>query len=254
MRAIVSQYGGDFIYSKAMTYSAFREPGDGAGGRLSNQPPTDERGVARSYRIAFRAGHSRYAARYSVTLSMLPQGCPPRPPREALISQSFFEALSAGSRKGLRLLGQNGLQGKAGTLRCLYLVEQRWGPQYSESPPVAPPPIDAQSRRGKFIWSSAIEISCDRVEQRIVTIGRSAECNIIVDRPGVEAPRDLHHFEWQGPACRTKLFGHICVDGPGPEVFVRREDILLFGSGVISPGLKSSLGDAQVLHYEIVSD
>ncbi|MDX8461119.1 hypothetical protein [Mesorhizobium humile] len=41
--------------------------------------------------------------------------------------------------------------------------------------------------------------------------------------------------------------------GPGHEVFVRREDILLFGSGVISPGRRSSLGDAQVLRYEITS-
>jgi adenylate cyclase len=41
---------------------------------------------------------------------------------------------------------------------------------------------------------------------------------------------------------------------PGQEeVFVRREDILLFGSGVISPGRRSSLGDAQIVHYEIIS-
>jgi len=42
--------------------------------------------------------------------------------------------------------------------------------------------------------------------------------------------------------------------GPGHEVFVRREDLLLFGSGVISPRRTSSLGDAQLLHYEIVSN
>ncbi len=42
--------------------------------------------------------------------------------------------------------------------------------------------------------------------------------------------------------------------GPGPEVFVRREDILLFGSGVYLAWTEVVIGDAQVLHYEIVSD
>ncbi|TGT60336.1 FHA domain-containing protein, partial [Mesorhizobium sp. M2E.F.Ca.ET.166.01.1.1] len=88
-----------------------------------------------------------------------------------------------------------------------------------------------------------------------VTIGRSPECDIVVERPWVSR----HHATFTISNGRARLVersssGTFVSMGPGHEVFVRREDILLFGSGVVSPGLRSSLSDAQVLHYEIVSD
>ncbi|WP_210235672.1 MULTISPECIES: hypothetical protein, partial [unclassified Mesorhizobium] len=59
------------------------------------------------------------------------------------------------------------------------------------------------------------------------------------------------HCELRGKArlVERSSSGTFVSMGPGQEeVFVRREDILLFGSGVISPGRRSSLGDAQILH------
>ncbi|UVK57550.1 FHA domain-containing protein (plasmid) [Mesorhizobium sp. AR02] len=94
--------------------------------------------------------------------------------------------------------------------------------------------------------------SCHNNE--LVTIGRSLDCNIVVERPRVSR----QHATLTVSNGRARLVdrsssGTFVSMGPGHEVFVRREDILLFGSGVISPGLRSTLG-AQVLHYEIISD
>ncbi|WP_189342740.1 MULTISPECIES: FHA domain-containing protein [unclassified Mesorhizobium] len=88
-----------------------------------------------------------------------------------------------------------------------------------------------------------------------MTIGRSPECDIVVQRPWVSR----HHATFTISNGKARLVersssGTFVSMGPGQEeVFVRREDILLFGSGVISPGRRSSLRDAQVLHYEVVS-
>jgi hypothetical protein len=32
---------------------------------------------------------------------------------------------------------------------------------------------------------------------------------------------------------------------------VRREDVLLLGSGTISPGMQCTSSDAQIIHYEV---
>src|SRR5207247_10773912 len=76
-----------------------------------------------------------------------------------------------------------------------------------------------------------------------VTIGRSPECNIVVQRPWVSR----HHATFTISNGRAGLVersssGTFVSMGPDHEVFVRREDILLFGSAVISPGRRSSPG------------
>lgn len=256
MRAIVAQHGGDFIYSKGDdVLSLFESPETALGAvrqisrQLTKGPLLVRIGL--HFGAVIRARGAVFGDVVNVTARLSTTANP----GEVLISQSFFEALSAGSRKGLRLLDKMAFKGKQ-ELFDVYTLgsdDGALGTHIASRGTVigrgfAPPQqIKLVIRYGDQFRS------CRNNE--FVTIGRSPECNIVVQRPWVSR----HHATFTISNGKARLVersssGTFVSMGPGHEVFVRREDILLFGSGVISPGLKSSLGDAQVLHYEIVSD
>ena len=256
MRAIVSQYGGDFIYSKGDdVLSLFESPEMALAAvcQISHQltkGPLIAR-IGLHFGPVIRARGAIFGDVVNVTARLSTTANP----GEVLISQSFFEALSAGSRKGLRLLDKMDFKGK----QELFDVYTLWSSDGVLNTQVATrgATTDRRSvppRQIHLVIRYRDQLrSCRNNES--VTIGRSAECNIIVERPWVSR----RHATFTISNGRARLVersssGTFVSMVPGHEVFVRREDILLFGSGVISPGLKSSLGDAQVLHYEIVSD
>ncbi|UCI10754.1 adenylate/guanylate cyclase domain-containing protein [Mesorhizobium sp. B1-1-8] len=256
MREIVARHGGDFIHSKGDDVLSLFENPEAAlravcqisrqltEGPLSARIGLHFGGVIRARGEVF-GDVVNVTARLSTTAN----------PGEVLISQSFYEALSAGSRSGLRLLDKMDFKGK----HQVFDVYTLWSDNGALSTQITSRGTITGKRSGPprqinlFIRYGDQLRSCRNNE--MVTIGRSPECNIVVARPWVSR----HHATFTISNGRARLVersssGTYLSMGPGHEVFIRREDILLFGSGVISPGLRLSLSDAQVLHYEIVSD
>lgn len=256
MREIVARQGGDFIYSKGDDVLSLFESAEAAltavcqiSHQLTKGPLSARIGL--HFGAVIRARGAVFGDVVNVTARLSTTANP----GEVLISQSFFEALSAGSRSGLRLLDKMAFKGKQ-ELFDVYTLrsDDRALSKHIASRgtvvdrrSVPPPRINLVIRYEDQLRS------CGNNE--FVTIGRSPECNIVVQRPWVSR----HHATFTISNGKARLVersssGTFVSMGPGHEVFVRREDILLFGSGVISPGRRSFLGDAQVLHYEIVSN
>lgn len=175
-------------------------------------------------------------------------------PGEALISQGFFEALPEESRNTLRLLDKMAFKGK----QELFDVYTLWNNDGALSTQIVSGATvinrrSAPPRHIKLVIRYGDQVrSCSQNES--VTIGRSPECDIVVQRPWVSR----YHATFTISNGRARLAersssGTFLSMGSDHEVFVRREDVLLFSSGTISPGLRSSLSEAQILHYEIIS-
>ena len=254
MREIVARNGGDFIYSKGDdVLSLFERPE--AALRAVRQISSQLTKGSLTTRIGLHFGAVirtrgevfgdvvNVTARLSTTAN----------PGEVLISQSFFEALSSEGRSALRLLDKMPFKGKEepfdvytlgsddGALTTQIasrgtIIDRRFAP---------PRHINLVIRYGDQLRS------CRNNE--FVTIGRSPECNIVILRPWVSR----HHATFTISNGRAGLVersssGTFVSTGPDHEVFVRREAVLLFNSGVISPGRRPSLSDAQILSYEII--
>ncbi|WP_181167109.1 adenylate/guanylate cyclase domain-containing protein [Mesorhizobium sp. B2-8-3] len=255
IRGIVAQHGGDFIYSKGDDVLSLFERPEAAlravcqiGGQLTKEPLIARIGL--HFGAVIRARGAVFGDVVNVTARLSTTASP----GEVLISQSFFEALSAGSRSTLRLLDKMAFKGKQ-ELFDVYTLRSDDG---ALSTHVANRGTFVDRRSAPLPQINLVIRYQDQVRScrnnELVTIGRSPECNIVVPRPWVSR----HHATFTISNGKVRLVersssGTFVSMGPGNEVFVRREDILLFGSGVISPGRRSALGDAQILRYEIIS-
>ncbi|RUU06697.1 adenylate/guanylate cyclase domain-containing protein [Mesorhizobium sp. USDA-HM6] len=255
MRDIVARHGGDFIHSKGDDVLSLFERPEGAlravcqiSSQLTKGPLSARIGL--HFGAVIRARGAVFGDVVNVTARLSTTANP----GEVLISQSFFEALPAGSRSALRLLDKMAFKGK----QELFDVYTLGSDDEARSTHIASRGtiIDRRSappRQINLVIRYGDQLRSCR-DNEFVTIGRSPECNIVVQRPWVSR----HHATFTISNGKARLIersssGTFVSMGPGHEIFVRREDILLFGSGVISPGLRSSLRDAQVLHYEIAS-
>jgi adenylate cyclase len=255
IREIAATHGGNFIHSKGDdVLSLFERPeaaltavcqimGQLTKGALSIRIGLHFGAVIRTRGDVF-GDVINVTARLSTTAN----------PGEALISQAFFEALSVGGRGTLRLLDKMAFKGKQEPFDVYTLWSDDGAPHTQivsgatiinrrSAPPLH---INLVIRYGDQLRSCR--------QNELVTIGRSPECDIVVQRPWVSR----HHATFTISNGRARLAersssGTFLSTGSDHEVFVRREDVLLVGSGVISPGRQSFLSDAQILHYEIIS-
>jgi len=256
MREIVARNGGDFIYSKGDDVLSLFERPEAAltavcqiSSQLAKWPLSARIGL--HFGAVIRARGALFGDVVNVTARLSSTANP----GEVLISQSFFEALSAGSRSALRLLDKMAFKGRQDLFDVYTLGSDDGLGTHIASRGTFVDRRSAPPRQINLVIRYGDQLrSCRNNE--FVTIGRSPECNIVVQRPWVSR----HHATLTISNGKARLIersssGTFVSMGPDhDEVFVRREDILLFGSGVISPGQRSSLGDAQILHYEIVSD
>ncbi|TIP03711.1 MAG: adenylate/guanylate cyclase domain-containing protein, partial [Mesorhizobium sp.] len=113
IRAIVAQHGGDFIYSKGDDVLSLFGSSEAAlmavcqiSHQLSKEPLIARIGL--HFGAVIRARGAVFGDVVNVTARLSATANP----GEVLISQSFFEALSAGSRGTLRLLDKMAFKGK----------------------------------------------------------------------------------------------------------------------------------------------
>ncbi|MGX9148393.1 adenylate/guanylate cyclase domain-containing protein, partial [Mesorhizobium sp. 128a] len=231
MRETVARHGGDFIHSKGDDVLSLFESPEAAlravcqiSRQLTKGPLSARIGLHFGTVIRTRGEVFGDVVNVTARLSTTAN------PGEVLISQSFCEALSAKSRKGLRLLDKMALKGK----QELFDVYTLWSDDgaLSTQTIIRGTTTDRRSvpqRQISLVIRYEDQLrSCRNNES--VTIGRSAECNIVVERPWVSR----HHATFTISNGRPRLVersssGTFVSMGPGHEIFVRREDILLFG-------------------------
>lgn len=255
MREIAARHGGDFIHSKGDDVLSLFERPDAALTAVCQIISQLTKG-ALSVRIGLHFGaviRTRGEV-FGDVVNVTARLSTMANPGEVLISQSFFQALPAKSRNTLRLLDKMAFKGKQEPFDVYTL----WSDDGGLSTQIVSQATiinrrSAPTRHINLVIRYGDQLRSCR-QNEFVTIGRAPECDIVVQRPWVSR----HHATFTILNGRARLAersssGTFLSTGPDHEVFVRREDVLLFGSGVISPGLRPSLGDAQILHYEIIS-
>jgi adenylate cyclase len=252
MRALICGNGGEYVSSKGDdVLSIFEEP------RAAFAAVAQMR-VPGSFSIPFHAGlHFGHVIRagsdiYGDAVNVTARLAAIANPGEVLISQSLVDLLSPADKQLLGFLDKMVFKGKSEPCNIYtFLDDDRT--------------LNTEVALGGLDRSEAREARAIRLTLRYngqtksclnnesLTIGRSTECDLVVERQWVSR----HHATITIANGRVRLAersssGTFISLKPGQEVLVRREDVLLLGSGTISPGMRSTNGDAQIISFEIV--
>ncbi len=171
-------------------------------------------------------------------------------PGEAIIGQDFVNRLPPPSRTWLRYLDEMTFKGKPEPQRVFTLA----APDQTEILQDTTVRAFAGDR-----YKRAVQVSLvhgDRTitigEAESASLGRSPGCDIVIDRKWVSRLHaTIKLVDGRVRLAEQSTSGTFISMQHAQEVFTRREDVLLVGSGNISPGLKLTSPEAQVIHFAI---
>ncbi len=174
-------------------------------------------------------------------------------PGEVLLSQSFVDHLPAGEARSLRFLDQITLKGKREPTNVYSFLPDDAAPQTEIASLLSPRPAAPATTAAPGVTVSLRYAgrthSC--AEGASLTIGRAADCGLVVNRPWVSR----QHATVTVRSSRVELndqsaSGTYVTSGERGSFIVRRETVWLAGTGVISPARPP--GDAaELIHYEV---
>ena len=171
-------------------------------------------------------------------------------PGEVLISESFVGKLADGDIARLRALDKVSLRGKTVPIKVYSLQEED-----REAATAFGPGTAYTHTRG----AAGVAMTLTYAEQVLVykdtarvSIGRSTECDILIARPWVSR----HHATVTLHGGRVQIedrssSGTYVAASDGHEFFVRRETVVLTGSGRISPAIKITDARAEIVRFDI---
>jgi adenylate cyclase len=250
---LVRDNGGEFISSKGDdVLSIFNDPAWAFRAAAQLRVPTE-------LPIAFHAGlHYGPIIRvandvYGDAVNLTARLAAVANPGEILISQALVDRLSQADRELLAFLDQMSFKGKSEpcsiytfldedrTLNTEISVGRRGGGAMTCGV--------AREVRVTLRYND-LTLSCRDNES--LSIGRSPDCDLVIDRQWVSR----HHATVSIAHGRVRLAerstsGTFISTCPGQEMLVRREDVLLLGSGTMSPGLQCTSQDAQIIQFEV---
>lgn len=253
MRALVRENGGEFISSKGDDVLAiFAQPCAAFAAVSQMRAPG-------RFAISFHAGlHFGHVIRagadiYGDAVNLTARLASAANPGEVLISQEIVELLSPADRQALRFLDKMTFKGKTEP-RSIYTFlddDRALNTEISFGKPERE--AGGASRRTIRITLRYNDQTQSCSDNESLTIGRSDDCSLVIRRQWVSR----HHATISIANGRVRLAersssGTFISMQPGQEILVRREDVLLLGSGTISPGKQCSSSDAQVIHFEVV--
>jgi adenylate cyclase len=174
-------------------------------------------------------------------------------PGEAIISQEFVDKLQPTARVLLHYLDEMTFKGKSQPQKVYTLATDDHSLQ-TEIAQGEDVRVATGNRYKRALHVTLIHDGKSTIldETKSVSVGRSLDCDIVIDKQWVSR---LHATIMLTDG-RVRLIERsssgtfISMQG-AQEVFTRREDVLLLGSGEISPGLKLTSPDAQVIHFTI---
>jgi adenylate cyclase len=252
MCALIRGNGGEFISSKGDdVLSLFDEPSAAFAAVSQMRAPG-------RLAISFHAGlHYGHVIRlggdiYGDAVNLTARLAAIANPGEVLISQSLVDLLPAADRHLLAFLDKMMFKGKSEPCNIYtFLDEDRTlNTEISLGKPGGKEVEDARAICAMLRYNNQTR-SC-RNNQSLI-IGRSPDCDLVINRQWVSR----HHATVTIAHGRVRLAersssGTFISMQPGHEVLVRREDVLLLGSGTISPGMRGASSDAQLIHFDIV--
>jgi len=169
-------------------------------------------------------------------------------PGEVLISRSLVDQLPVSATTGLRFLQAVALKGKRSDTEVYSLlpgdvaahteVRQMSPPNWSE--------LRVTLRHGSCLRT------CNHAAS--VWIGRSADCDIVIDRSWVSRQHALIRVDRGKVHLEDRSSGGTYLSmASGYECFIRRETVLLTGSGTLSPSLRPADSQATLVHYQVIA-
>ena len=256
IRAIIRANGGEFIHSKGDDILCiFVDPG--AALAVASQILSSPRGAI-SIRTGLHFGQI-IRARHDIfgdVVNLTARLAAIANPGEVLASQSLVDVLSPRDKQRLALLDKMTFKGKSEPCNIFILLDEdrTFNTEISFRNAGKSQAQDAPTRTVSVTLRYNDQTkSCGNNEN--LTIGRSDDCDLVVQRQWVSR----HHATITIANGRVRLAersssGTFISTHSGHEVLVRREDVLLLGSGVISPGVQRTNSDAQLIHYEVAVD
>jgi len=251
--ALVRSNGGEFISSKGDdVLSIFDNPADALSAASQMRAPA-------GLPISFHAGlHFGPIVRvrndvYGDAVNLTARLAAIANPGEVLISQSFVDLLSPADRQSLSFLDRMTFKGKSKPCNIYtFLDDDRTLSTQISIGSLGRSAAQDAAARAVCITLRYDERALSCRDNESLSIGRSPDCDLVIDRLWVSR----HHATIGIANGRVRLAersssGTFVSMRPGQEVLVRREDVLLLGSGTISPGMQCTSSDAQIIHYEV---
>lgn len=247
LRAIIAAEGGEFIHSRgddALCVFADAASGLRAARRMLDEGPGGSIALHAGlhWGPVIRARDDIFGDAVNLTARLAAQSNP----GETLVSGALAARLGEAHRDQLRPMRQMAFKGMSEPIEVFALLEA--GPE--DHTRLAAPPPDPGG-------DAAVELSFGERRWtaragRAVSLGRAAECDVVIAerwisrRHGeVGARRGLTEFVDRSST------GSFVTIGPRQEVFVRRQTVLLTGSGLISLGVPAASGEARVIRFEV---
>jgi adenylate cyclase len=177
-------------------------------------------------------------------------------PGEVLISRSLVDQLPLSARAGLSFFDAVALKGKSVETDVYSLPPGNVAAHTRMLPDHSLRQARAGSRSPLELTITLRYESCSQTCNggASLWIGRSADCNIVVDRSWVSRQHALIKVGGGKVHLEDRSSGGTYVSmASGYEFFVSRETVLLTGSGMLSPAMRPTAAGAAIIHYEIVS-
>lgn len=257
LRSIARNEGGMFIRSKGDdVLCAFTDPSSAlrAARQMLSQQLTGPLGL----HVGINFGHIIHArgdvfgdaVNLTARLSALAN------PGEVLASKSFVDRLPEAEARSLRVLDNITFKGKGSPTKVYSLMEggalprteiafgdasELTGSQHEQ----AAPEVSLTIQHGGRLHSCG--------EGASLSIGRSARCDVVIAQSWVSR----QHLTVTVRRRKVQLVdqsssGTYISTHDGYEFFMRRESVLLTGSGTISPAMPPTARQAEVIPYEVV--
>jgi adenylate cyclase len=176
---------------------------------------------------------------------------------EALLSQSFFDQLPPPEAACLQPLDRFRLKGVSSPIQIYSLVDDDVGAVQTQifarptEPPAASHPWPGASSVTLVLTHQSGSRHCGETESML--IGRSDDCDIVLSRPWISRRHAMVTVR-DGKVMledRSSSGTYVAIGG-GHELLLRRETIMLTGTGVISPALHPARPEAEPIRFEVV--
>ncbi|HEU0223753.1 MAG TPA: adenylate/guanylate cyclase domain-containing protein [Paracoccaceae bacterium] len=171
-------------------------------------------------------------------------------PGEALVSRMLLDRLPPEEAALLSRLGNVAFKGKSAQIEVFSLVEED---PAARTEVMAVPGLARRSFPDATLILHFSGRSQPCREAEVLAIGRATECDLLLGFSWVSRRHALVSVRRGKVQLQdvSSLGTYVTLEG-GYELFLRRETVLLTGSGLISPALKPSDARAQTIRYEVL--
>lgn len=257
LRSIVAREGGKFIRSKGDdVLSAFSDPADAlrTARKMRAKPFTEPLAI----HIGIHFGHVIHARGdlFGDAVNLTARLASVAKSGEVLVSRPFVDRLPKLDTASLRLLDNITFKGKSVATEVYALLDENAADQtqiayhrargqtrneYQQSVPNVSLVLNYQDRS----WT------CEEGEK--LSIGRSEGCDVVINQVWVSRNHLTVTVRWGKVQLTDQSSSGTYVSiRDGYDFFMRRETVLLTGSGILSPAVKPEEPTAEVIHYEVV--